>query len=266
MTEFQLGQNALDVCKVIIDHQSDISMVRLIAHEVGINWRQRYQTTSKKLEYMLDGFEHSQPIREQEYSRQEFSQLYLDKLYSLGENQVWSMFNFKLPCPGFMELVEYFKNTNRNIIYIKWTRYPLPNNIYIYSTTYKLEQIVEKNKKYYKKINIFTGSIGAEIVLRASPKTLLSINKMIFLSPVNKKRNIGNTKLLNIYSKADRFANFLRVLIWPSNLFKKYNNINETNITLNSLRHDDFYPNYIVNYKGTRKKLFKVVEDYYSHP
>ena len=45
MTEFQLGQNALDVCKVIIDHQPEISTVRLIAHEVDTNWRQRYQTT-----------------------------------------------------------------------------------------------------------------------------------------------------------------------------------------------------------------------------
>jgi hypothetical protein len=91
MSEFQLGQNALDVCKVIIDHQPDISMVRLVAHEVGTNWRQLYQTIPEKLEHMLDGLEHSRPIKNQEYYRQEFSQLALDDLYNLGENQVWSI-------------------------------------------------------------------------------------------------------------------------------------------------------------------------------
>lgn len=91
MTEFQLGQNALEVCKVIIDHQPDISVVRLVAHETDTNWRQRYQTTPEKLEYMLEGFEHPRPIREQEYSRQEFSQLTFDDLYNLGKNQVWSI-------------------------------------------------------------------------------------------------------------------------------------------------------------------------------
>jgi hypothetical protein len=91
MVEFQLGQNALDVCKVIIDHQQDISIVRLIAHKVDTNWRQRYTTTPEKLEYMLEGFEHPQPIKDQEYSREEFSQLTLDDLYNLGKNQVWSI-------------------------------------------------------------------------------------------------------------------------------------------------------------------------------
>jgi hypothetical protein len=83
MTEFQLGQTALDVCKVIIDHQPDISIVRLVAHRVNTNWRQCYQTTPEKLEYMLDGFEHSRPIRDQYYSREEFSQLSLNELYNL---------------------------------------------------------------------------------------------------------------------------------------------------------------------------------------
>ena len=91
MTEFQLGQTALDVCKVIIDHQPDISIVRLITHEVDTNWRQRYQTTSEKLEYLLDGFEHSRPIKDKNYSREEFIQLDSNDLYNLGENQVWSI-------------------------------------------------------------------------------------------------------------------------------------------------------------------------------
>jgi|TARA_B100001964_G_C13837013_1_gene424104 hypothetical protein len=37
MSEFQLQQKALDVCKVIISHHPDISAVKLIAHQVKIN-------------------------------------------------------------------------------------------------------------------------------------------------------------------------------------------------------------------------------------
>lgn len=91
MSKFQLGQNALDVCKVIIGHQPDILVVRLIVHEVDTNWRQRYKATPEKLEYMIEGFEHSRPIKNQEYSREEFSQLALNDLYNLRENQVWSI-------------------------------------------------------------------------------------------------------------------------------------------------------------------------------
>lgn len=91
MSEFQLGQNALDVCKVIVDHQPDISNIRLIVHNVETNWRQRYQTTNDKIEHMLDGFEHSQPMKENEYSREDFLLLTLNDLLNLGENEVWSI-------------------------------------------------------------------------------------------------------------------------------------------------------------------------------
>lgn len=91
MLEFQVGQDALDVCKVIIDHYPNISVVRLIAHEVGINWRQRYQTSQGKLEHMGEGFEHPQPLKIREYSRREFSCLSINSLYDLPEKQVWSI-------------------------------------------------------------------------------------------------------------------------------------------------------------------------------
>ena len=91
MTKFQLGQNALDVCKVIINHHPEILVVRLVAHKVDNNWRQRYQATSEKLKYIIEGFEHSRPTKEQKYSREEFSLLTLDDLSNLGENQVWSI-------------------------------------------------------------------------------------------------------------------------------------------------------------------------------
>jgi len=102
MLEFQLGQTSLDVCKVIIDHNPDVLRVRLIAHIVDINWRQRYQTTSEKLEHMFEGFEHLRPIKDLEYSKEEFSQLTLDNLYDieLGPNQVWSITSKVQCCDG----------------------------------------------------------------------------------------------------------------------------------------------------------------------
>ncbi|MBI3190952.1 hypothetical protein HYZ41_04595 [archaeon] len=97
MKKFQLGQNALDVCKVIVDHQPSISTVSMIAHNVGINWRQRYQTTYEKIEYMEDGFKHSSPIKNQEYCREDLNQLSLHWLYNLEENHVWSVIS-KVQC------------------------------------------------------------------------------------------------------------------------------------------------------------------------
>ena len=91
MLEFQIGQNALDVCKVIVSNQAEISAIRLVAHEVDNNWRQVHQTALEKLNNLLNSFEHSPPIKDQEYSREEFSRLSLNKLNNLGENQVWSI-------------------------------------------------------------------------------------------------------------------------------------------------------------------------------
>ncbi|NOQ56276.1 MAG: hypothetical protein GQ477_05745 [Nanohaloarchaea archaeon] len=97
MLKFQIGQNALDVCKVIIDHQPEISIIQLVAHEVNTNWRQQHQTTQDKLKYILDGFEHSQPLKYQDYFRDEFNQLTFDELDKLEQNQVWSI-SSKVQC------------------------------------------------------------------------------------------------------------------------------------------------------------------------
>ncbi|MBS3091286.1 hypothetical protein J4217_02465 [Candidatus Pacearchaeota archaeon] len=47
--EFQIGQSALDVCRVIVEHQTDISGLKLITHEVCINWRQQYLSENERL-------------------------------------------------------------------------------------------------------------------------------------------------------------------------------------------------------------------------
>jgi hypothetical protein len=89
--EFQIGQSALDVCKVVVEHQSEISELTLISHEVGINWRQRYETEQERLEHQLAGFEHSKPIKQQDFSRNEFNNVTPEMISELRENQVYSI-------------------------------------------------------------------------------------------------------------------------------------------------------------------------------
>lgn len=97
MSEFQLGQSSLDVCKTIVSHQPEISGIRLISHRAEINWRQRYQTTDERMRNMLEGFEHPGPIAERELTREGFTQLTIDELGDLEDGQVWSVIS-KVKC------------------------------------------------------------------------------------------------------------------------------------------------------------------------
>lgn len=89
--EFKIGQNALDVCKVIVDHNPDISILCLASHEVVENWGQCYKTKAEKLDNIVESFEHPKSISIESYSRDQFSHLQLEELYNLEENQVWSI-------------------------------------------------------------------------------------------------------------------------------------------------------------------------------
>lgn len=97
LLKFQLKQNSLEVCQTIIDHHPEISTLTLIAHEVNINWRQRYPTVLKKITKLADGFYHDRPIKIKKYSRQKFQQLTLNTLPNLEKNQVWSITS-KIEC------------------------------------------------------------------------------------------------------------------------------------------------------------------------
>ena len=91
MSKFYLGQSSLDVYKAILRDYSDVYTIKLIAHEVGVNWRQSHPTILDKLENVVSAFQHSKPLQELEYTKDEFSQLSFNDLPILKENLVWSI-------------------------------------------------------------------------------------------------------------------------------------------------------------------------------
>ena len=94
---FSVGQNSLEVAQIIVANHPEIRQIRLIAHKVGQNWRQRNSSTSSKVKKLLEGFSHDIPIKQITYNRGEFINLKLHKLQTLPENQVWSLIS-KVVC------------------------------------------------------------------------------------------------------------------------------------------------------------------------
>lgn len=95
--KFKLGINSLEVCKVIVEQYREISGIKLIAHEVGYNWRQIYQTSQQKSEKIKESFDYFNPLAERLYSREDFTNLTLDDLPKLKKHQVWSI-SSKVKC------------------------------------------------------------------------------------------------------------------------------------------------------------------------
>jgi len=91
MHNFKVNQSPLDVCKVIVANHPEITSVRLIAHTVGINWRQKYPSNSEKLSHLNTSFEHPKPIKTKTYLRDAFLQLELLDLGKIVGHEVWSM-------------------------------------------------------------------------------------------------------------------------------------------------------------------------------
>lgn len=91
MEKFNLNQNSLEVCQVIIQNHPEITSVKLISHKVGINWRQKYRSKNERIENLTSGLEHSQPSGQRVYSRKEFELLTLKDLPRLPDAEVWSI-------------------------------------------------------------------------------------------------------------------------------------------------------------------------------
>jgi len=89
--EFKLGQNALTVCQTIIRNNPSIISIRLIAHKVEVNWRQKYINNEEKINALNIAFEHPIPIKERILSRGEFEVLTFNDLNDLAPNEVWSI-------------------------------------------------------------------------------------------------------------------------------------------------------------------------------
>lgn len=90
LKRFEIGQNSLEVCKVIVNNHPNIFSVKLLSHKVRDNWRQVYLDHSAKLQNLKDSFEHEKPEREISYNRERFLNLKLDQLEKVPNDQVWS--------------------------------------------------------------------------------------------------------------------------------------------------------------------------------
>lgn len=91
MDNFEIGQNSIDVCKLIVKKHPEIQSVKIIAHKVERNWRQKYRTDRDKLKRITDSLLHSKPVKIKILNRNQFLNLELSNLENLKNNEVWSM-------------------------------------------------------------------------------------------------------------------------------------------------------------------------------
>ena len=101
-TEFHIGQDAFNVCKVIIRKQP-IIQVRLIAHDVGLNWSQEYKTCVGRKKNILNAFSYTYATRRSYVlNREEFlnSELKYLKNKIIDSNEVLSITSRVLTSEG----------------------------------------------------------------------------------------------------------------------------------------------------------------------
>lgn len=91
MGEFQLGSTSLDVCKIIIQN-NPIEEVKIISHEVGLNWSQKYTTKEDRKNHFMEAYHHKKdPTNVYSLSREEFLNTDLEEFSrELNENEVLS--------------------------------------------------------------------------------------------------------------------------------------------------------------------------------
>lgn len=94
---FHIGDDALTVCQAIVAVNPRIQSLRLIAHDVGINWRQIYKNNQEKVRHVESALYQSVPIRSLEISADEFLKITINNLPQLKEFQVWSIVS-KVQC------------------------------------------------------------------------------------------------------------------------------------------------------------------------
>ncbi len=97
LKKFLVGQNSLEVCKIIVNNQPNISSVKFVSHKVGHNWRQVHLDHSSKVRNLKDAFKHEKPKKEISYTRNQFLHLQLKQLEKSQGKKVWS-FVSKVQC------------------------------------------------------------------------------------------------------------------------------------------------------------------------
>lgn len=87
---FRLGQNSLEVVQSIVEKHPEIQGLKIVSHEVFVNWRQLYKDSKDKILKIEESLTHSVPLEERSLSRDEFLKLSLASLSNPQDNKVWS--------------------------------------------------------------------------------------------------------------------------------------------------------------------------------
>lgn len=88
---FKIGQNSLEVFQAIVLDNKEISYIRVISHNVCINWRQINPNERAKVDNLKKGLKHYLPNADKWYPKEDFLGLRLEKLETISVNEVWSV-------------------------------------------------------------------------------------------------------------------------------------------------------------------------------
>lgn len=91
MIALALQHNSLEVFQYIVSLQPVVTSVRLVAHPVSLNWRQKYGDAISKVSHIDTAFEHAQPWEVRSYTREEFLLLRLADIQDKRGKYVWSV-------------------------------------------------------------------------------------------------------------------------------------------------------------------------------
>ncbi len=92
MTSIKIGQKSLDICKYIVE-RNPVESVKIIKHDVGLNWSQKYSNDEERRKNFLDSYKDANTTKEDYIlSKKEFLDLDLEKTSKkLNKNEVLSM-------------------------------------------------------------------------------------------------------------------------------------------------------------------------------
>jgi len=156
---------------------------------------------------------------------------------------------------------EFFARKNSHVIWLHWSR-----GISLFSkwiAIRKLKRLIKHYKNY--DIVVVGMSLGGEIALEVAEKFPNKIKKIILVGSANEKSvfNTGNTKIINLYSKKDKFQEFAVKALSPIFGSVQLRGPNVKNINLPGITHDKFFANTKIKYgKYKGKNISETIENF----
>jgi hypothetical protein len=152
------------------------------------------------------------------------------------------------------------KSPGRKVVRLNWSG--KVNPLSIRRAERKLERLLRKYSKY--DVKIVAISLGGDFVLDLlRHNNIPSIKKVILIASTNKKSNLGNKDVINLYSKEDLFVRLAITVLSPFKGIQKLTGKHVTNILLNNITHDKFCSDALISggkYKG--KKISDIVKSH----